>query len=59
MDEETILYFTAQVIISVLFMHSKKILHRDIKSQNLFMTKENVVKLGDFGISKVLVNNGD
>ncbi|KAL4453141.1 hypothetical protein ABPG74_015372 [Tetrahymena malaccensis] len=44
-DEEKILYLTAQIIISVLFMHSNKILHRDIKTQNLFFTNENIVKL--------------
>ena len=34
-------------------MHSKNILHRDIKTQNMFL-KKNVIKLGDFGISKAL-----
>ncbi|KAL4490020.1 hypothetical protein ABPG73_021064 [Tetrahymena malaccensis] len=58
-DEETILYFTSQIVIALFFMHQKKILHRDIKSQNLFLTKENVVKLGDFGISKALGTNAD
>ncbi|KAL4505506.1 hypothetical protein ABPG72_002568 [Tetrahymena utriculariae] len=58
-DEESILYFTSQIIIALFFMHQKKILHRDIKSQNLFLTKENVVKLGDFGISKALGTNAD
>ena len=33
-------------------MHGKNILHRDIKSQNIFITKNDILKLGDFGISK-------
>jgi NIMA (never in mitosis gene a)-related kinase len=34
-------------------MHSSKILHRDIKSANIFFSK-NVAKLGDLNISKLL-----
>lgn len=33
-------------------MHSKNILHRDIKTQNIFITKNDILKIGDFGISK-------
>jgi serine/threonine protein kinase len=29
-------------------------MHRDLKPQNVFLTRENGVRLGDFGISKVL-----
>jgi NIMA (never in mitosis gene a)-related kinase len=34
-------------------------LHRDLKSQNVFLTANNTVKLGDFGISKVLESTND
>lgn len=35
-------------------MHSKSILHRDLKAQNMFLTKDKMIKIGDFGISKEL-----
>lgn len=35
-------------------IHDKKVLHRDIKSANIFISKEGKFKIGDFGISKVL-----
>ena len=36
------------------YVHSKKVIHRDIKTQNVFITGGHTVKVGDFGISKVL-----
>lgn len=35
-------------------MHKKKVIHRDLKTQNIFLTKKNIIKIGDFGISRVL-----
>lgn len=56
---EKILDWTAQLVIGIMLMHSKNILHRDIKSQNMFLTNGDIVKLGDFGISKSLGTQSD
>ena len=53
-DTDAILNWISQIILGVMLMHSKNILHRDLKCQNLFLTKEGVLKIGDFGISKEL-----
>lgn len=44
-----------QVAIGLEYMHSKQILHRDLKTQNILLNKKRtIVKLSDFGISKEL-----
>jgi len=48
-----------QLCLSLEYIHGRKMLHRDLKSQNVFLTANNTVKLGDFGISKVLENTND
>jgi NIMA (never in mitosis gene a)-related kinase len=53
-SEEEILNWFVQICLSLEYIHGRKVLHRDIKASNIFLTGNNTVKLGDFGISRVL-----
>ena len=40
-------------------LHSNKILHRDFKTSNVFLTNNEVVKIGDIGFPKELRNQNN
>ena len=56
LSEDDLLNYFTQMCLSIKHIHDRKILHRDIKSHNFFLTKKGMIKLGDFGIARVLSN---
>ncbi|XP_043333626.1 serine/threonine-protein kinase Nek5 isoform X2 [Cervus canadensis] len=56
-SEDQILSWFVQISLGLKHIHDRKVLHRDIKTQNIFLSKNGMVaKLGDFGIARVLNN---
>jgi len=58
-QESQILNWLVQVSFGLQYIHKKNILHRDLKTQNIFLTTQNIIKIGDFGISKTLSHTLD
>ncbi|KAJ7071104.1 kinase-like domain-containing protein [Mycena amicta] len=52
-DQNVSKYFTRQIAAGLEFLHSKKVLHRDLKGENILVETSGVCKISDFGISKL------
>ncbi|CCW72222.1 unnamed protein product [Phytomonas sp. Hart1] len=50
-QEHEALFLFIQLCLSIDHIHSRKMLHRDIKSANVLLTSTGLIKLGDFGFS--------
>ena len=58
-DEDTVLWYLFQLAGAVEYIHELGIMHRDIKALNIFIMQNGLLKLGDFGIAKVLEANDE
>ncbi|KKY13092.1 putative plk plk-unclassified protein kinase [Diplodia seriata] len=51
--------FLIQTCGAVKYLHHRNIIHRDLKTGNLFLDKDMNVKVGDFGLAAVLISQND
>jgi len=57
-DEPRVVTWFIQLLLAVQYIHDRKILHRDLKTRNIFL-HNNMIKVGDFGISRILMGTTD
>ena len=43
-----------QLLLGTLFCHQRRVLHRDLKPQNLLIDRKGTIKLADFGLARAI-----
>lgn len=53
-DHKKLLQYTSQICKGMEYLGTKRYIHRDLATRNILVENENRVKIGDFGLTKVL-----
>ncbi|KNE66935.1 AGC/MAST protein kinase [Allomyces macrogynus ATCC 38327] len=58
-DEDSARFYTAEMVVALEYLHSMGITHRDVKPDNVLIDATGHIKLTDFGLAKISVQNQD
>lgn len=57
LDTNLIRSYSSQILEGLAYIHSKGIMHRDLKPQNILISKDGGLKLADFGLARIFTPN--
>ena len=52
-------YFVKQIVEACIYLHEKRIIHRELKLGNLFLNDQMEIKIGDFGLATRIESESD
>ena len=53
-SEDTCLFYAAEIVSALDYLHERNIVYRDLKPENLLLDRDGHLKITDFGFAKVL-----
>ncbi|XP_010156222.1 PREDICTED: serine/threonine-protein kinase PLK1, partial [Eurypyga helias] len=59
LSEPEVRYYLRQIILGCQYLHSHRVIHRDLKLGNLFLSDDMEVKIGDFGLATKVEFDGE
>lgn len=52
--EETARFYFSEIVVGLEYLHSKNVVYRDIKPENILVDIDGHIRIADFGLSKII-----